>query len=146
MCIHLVTKLDELWFASDFHPGFMGLDLFVTRQDQSNVAESGNSGYFSSNRPGGTGEDDIYRFDKLAVSSEQFAKNDTSEQSPVTIHGSQETPLELNKVDTLENIFYDFDNWDIRDDTKPALDRRVQPPSFPETRRVGRHVHHWPGN
>ncbi|NQV02371.1 MAG: PD40 domain-containing protein [Bacteroidia bacterium] len=145
-----VTEQDELWFASDFHPGFGGLDLFVTRVKVENkmgtgkgigkesktgtttqvgmgigkwttphnpghplnssfddfsvwTDSTGNQGFFSSNRPGGLGSDDIYYFSKqaqsielraqLAVDSGQLAvgsrhSEDTSHRLPVTSHES----------------------------------------------------------
>lgn len=75
---------NELYFASDGRPGLGGLDIFVTKindndifDDIENVGEPINSkqddfgftidsknrnGFFSSNREGGQGLDDIYRF------------------------------------------------------------------------------------
>ena len=77
------TEKNELYFASDGHPGLGGLDVFVSkaRQDGSfkevlNVGEPLNSskddfgflfntntkiGYVTSNRDGGLGGDDIYK-------------------------------------------------------------------------------------
>ena len=81
---------NKLYFASDGWPGFGGLDLFVTTltkgtwsnpenlglplnssfDDFSLALDArGNKGFFSSNRPGGVGSDDIYackRLDKKA--------------------------------------------------------------------------------
>jgi len=72
-----------LYFASDGHPGYGGLDLFVSRKvngkwttPQNMLAPVNSSyddfsfaisddlkgGFFSSNRPGGKGNDDIYAF------------------------------------------------------------------------------------
>lgn len=70
-----------LYFASDGHPGFGGLDLFVARRQSGvtrieNLGEPMNSpkddfslylfradrGFFTSNREGGKGDDDIYTF------------------------------------------------------------------------------------
>nr|WP_288835009.1 OmpA family protein [uncultured Flavobacterium sp.] len=78
-----VTEKNELYFASDGHPGLGGMDVFVAkaRQDGSfkevlNVGEPLNSskddfallinpatkiGYVTSNRDGGLGGDDIYK-------------------------------------------------------------------------------------
>ncbi|MFL9830279.1 OmpA family protein [Flavobacterium sp. ST-87] len=78
-----ITEKNELYFASDGHPGLGGLDVFVSkaRQDGSfkdvlNVGEPLNSskddfgflfntntkiGYVTSNRDGGMGGDDIYK-------------------------------------------------------------------------------------
>ncbi len=75
-----------LFFASDGHPGFGGLDIFVCQLKDGkfgkvqNVGSPVNSskddfhfvlnpamkeGYFSSNREGGKGDDDIYHFNML---------------------------------------------------------------------------------
>jgi len=74
-------SIDEfLYFASDGHEGMGGLDIFRVDMTRANskprnmgfslnthkddfgiiLNEEGNKGYFSSNREGGTGDDDIY--------------------------------------------------------------------------------------
>lgn len=69
----------KLYFSSDYHPGFGGLDIFTSSRSNSswekpvNMGQPLNSssddfgliiyegnGYFSSNRPGGSGNDDLY--------------------------------------------------------------------------------------
>jgi outer membrane protein OmpA-like peptidoglycan-associated protein len=76
-----VSEDGKLYFSSDGHPSLGGLDLYVaTRSDNEIVVEhlgvpmnsisddfgismvDENHGYFSSNRPGGKGDDDIYYF------------------------------------------------------------------------------------
>ena len=78
-----VTSDNEIYFASDGHPGLGGLDVFVGKLDQSGVSniqnlgsdinspqddfgyiidENSKKGFFTSNRPGGQGSDDIYKF------------------------------------------------------------------------------------
>ncbi|NBL66119.1 OmpA family protein [Flavobacterium sp. NST-5] len=81
-----VSNENELYFASDGHPGLGGLDVFVTKILQNNIPDTQNVqnvgtpvngpmddfgyyintetrfGYFSSNRSEGKGYDDIYRF------------------------------------------------------------------------------------
>ncbi len=79
-----VTDDNEIYFASDGHPGLGGLDVFVgdidsdgTVSNIQNVGADVNSpkddfayfidpvsrlGYFSSNKDGGEGSDDIYKF------------------------------------------------------------------------------------
>lgn len=78
-----VTTSNMLYFASDGHLGLGGLDIFATQLEDArnscvvNIGEpinspaddfalvlggSGNSGYFTSNREGGMGSDDIYYF------------------------------------------------------------------------------------
>jgi peptidoglycan-associated lipoprotein len=76
------AKDGRLFFASDGHPGYGGLDLFTaTRKDGKIIVENlgtpmnsrfddfaltnseHKKGYFSSNREGGQGDDDIYYFE-----------------------------------------------------------------------------------
>jgi outer membrane protein OmpA-like peptidoglycan-associated protein len=93
-----------LYFASDGHPSLGGLDLFVaTKKGESTVVEnmgtginsvnddfglslkSATEGYFSSNRSGGKGDDDIYYFRdgkndprivKFNTTGQAFSKDD----------------------------------------------------------------------
>ncbi len=80
----MVTSEGELYFSSDGHPGLGGLDIFVSKAEKDgsykevlNVGEPLNSshddfgflinektrlGYITSNRDGGQGGDDIYKF------------------------------------------------------------------------------------
>ena len=81
-----ISDDNELYFASDGQPGIGGLDIFITRlpkdgslnfKDVLNLGEEANSikddfafiinfktkkGFLSSNRDGGQGSDDIYKF------------------------------------------------------------------------------------
>lgn len=79
-----ISEENELYFASDGHPGLGGLDIFVSQiaKDETfkkvkNIGESANSsnddfgflidsktkrGFLTSNREGGKGSDDIYQF------------------------------------------------------------------------------------
>ena len=87
---------ETLYFASDGHPGFGGLDIFLTQLADSTwlfpqqmgmpintsfddfsffISEDRGQGIFSSNRPGGLGSDDLYLFRRLPKSI----------QSPVSI-------------------------------------------------------------
>lgn len=91
-----ITPENELYFSTDGHPGLGGLDIFVAKQEKdgtykevTNLGEPLNSskddfgflidtktsiGYVSSNRDGGKGSDDIYKFKetkKLELQCEQ---------------------------------------------------------------------------
>ncbi|MFH6998865.1 OmpA family protein [Flavobacterium sp. FlaQc-57] len=78
-----VTDENEIYFASDGHPGLGGLDVFVGEIGQNGVSNIQNigadinspnddfayiidtksrKGFFSSNKEGGKGSDDIYKF------------------------------------------------------------------------------------
>jgi outer membrane protein OmpA-like peptidoglycan-associated protein/tetratricopeptide (TPR) repeat protein len=79
-----ITAKNELYFASDGHPGLGGLDIFISKmekdgtfKDVQNVGEPANCakddfaliidtttklGFLTSNREGGVGKDDIYKF------------------------------------------------------------------------------------
>jgi outer membrane protein OmpA-like peptidoglycan-associated protein len=77
-----IDAQNTFYFSSDWHPGLGGLDLFYTVLDDESVPvrnfgypvnssfddfglitySDGLRGYFSSNRPGGEGDDDIYEF------------------------------------------------------------------------------------
>jgi peptidoglycan-associated lipoprotein len=77
-----VSEDGKLYFSSDGHPGLGGLDLFVATRNEGKVKiknlgiplnssyddfalafRSPTSGFISSNREGGKGEDDIYYFE-----------------------------------------------------------------------------------
>lgn len=82
-----VSAENKLYFASDGHVGFGGLDIFVTDMKQENsfgqaynlgkpingpqddftfiIDTETEFGYFASNRKDGVGHDDIYRFKRL---------------------------------------------------------------------------------
>lgn len=81
-----ISSNNMLYFASDGHFGLGGLDIFKSEKLNSNyttpinlsnqinsnlddfafiIDEKNETGYFSSNRKGGIGDDDIYRFTQL---------------------------------------------------------------------------------
>lgn len=82
-------KTGKIYFSSDSHIGLGGLDIYYTTEKGPSVwtqpenlgapmnsshddfaimvQEDGNFGYFSSNRPGGAGRDDIYSFTRSGV-------------------------------------------------------------------------------
>lgn len=89
-----LSNEDILYFASDGHPGLGGLDIFATNSEKgepySSIINLGepintkeddfsfiinserNKGYFTSNRPGGVGNDDIYAFEVLEELAFEF--------------------------------------------------------------------------
>ncbi len=86
---------EKLYFASDGHLGFGGLDVFESELGRNGfeapnnlgkplnsnrddfayiVNEASQRGYFSSNREGGKGDDDLYSFQRLEETCEQTVK------------------------------------------------------------------------
>lgn len=235
---------DTLYFASDWHPGMGGLDIFKTWrmangawvpvQNLKPPINSGSDdfalvidrraslpegtiyrGYFSSNRPGGSGSDDIYQFERVTlppeleptepvavdykmilngyvlekifsetdnpdskllgrkplagaevkvyfgkktktftVGDDGFFSFELDENQEYVIHASKDGYLKgetlfstvgigkdpnnpvqtfevelvldkiyLNREIVLEDIYYDFDKWNIRPDARPTLDK-----------------------
>lgn len=98
-----------LYFASNGHAGLGGLDIFAAeasstglfagavnvgapvngpKDDFAFIIDAANKrGYFSSNRPGGVGDDDIYAFDMLAPLEQRFLC------TGVVIDDEYETPV-----------------------------------------------------
>ena len=97
-----ISADNKLYFASDGHPGLGGLDIFVTNvaaadnfKDIQNVGapvnssyddfgflvdSSSKSGFFTSNREGGKGSDDIYRFLETKTICSQVLKGIITDQ------------------------------------------------------------------
>jgi len=117
-----VTSENEIYFASDGHPGLGGLDVFVgqieengTVSDIQNLGNDINSpkddfayiidpvsrqGYFSSNKDGGMGSDDIYKFletKRLKCLQELYGVVTDSENG-VVLPGSKVTLYENQKI------------------------------------------------
>ncbi|KRB59179.1 OmpA family protein [Flavobacterium sp. Root186] len=132
-----IASENEIYFASDGHPGLGGLDVFVgkiqsngTITDIQNVGADINSpkddfayiidpvsrrGYFSSNKDGGQGSDDIYKFleTKKIQCIQSLNGVITDSETGIVL---PETKLSLYKNGTLLNTgisdpegFYSFD-------------------------------------
>jgi len=118
-----VRENDEFYFASSGHIGIGGLDIFRMTEDEEgktlveNMKSPVNSpaddfaivfegkkdkGYFSSTRPGGRGNDDIYSFylPPLVFTLQGTVKNESTEnpirEAKVKLVGSDGTSLETN--------------------------------------------------
>lgn len=112
-----VTDDNELYFSSDGHPGLGGLDVFICKIEKGkwykkvlNVGETLNSskddfgflinsttklGYFTSNRDGGAGKDDIYKFKEIKKiqypCDQSLAGKVTDKVSGIVLAGSKVT-------------------------------------------------------
>lgn len=120
-----------LYFASDGHLGLGGLDIFSAVETEPMIYEVLNlaapintskddfgyiidptesTGYFSSNRPGGQGDDDIYWFkkEKLKVTGEVKDIADGSIMKEVEVILTNKDGEELDKFITTENGDFEF--------------------------------------
>ena len=117
-----VTSENEIYFASDGHPGLGGLDVFVGQIENngtiSNIQNLGNDvnspkddfaysidplsrqGYFSSNKDGGQGSDDIYKFTEIRQLKclQELNGVITDSQSGVVLPGTELTLYENQKI------------------------------------------------
>ncbi|MGH2667057.1 OmpA family protein [Flavobacterium sp.] len=109
-----ISADNELYFASDGHPGLGGLDVFVSKigngnrfEEVKNIGEPINgpqddfallidsksqSGFFSSNRKDGQGYDDIYRFNEVrpvVVCEQSLSGTITDQETRVVLPGSK---------------------------------------------------------
>ncbi|QLE01070.1 OmpA family protein [Galbibacter sp. BG1] len=114
------SKEGVLYFSSDGHPGMGGLDLFAAKLDSDfnvvaiknlgaginsidddfsiSVSEDGKSGYFASNREGGMGNDDIYRFTKNCVN---FVSGNVVNRKGEAIEGAKIATVVDNQLTTV---------------------------------------------
>ncbi len=130
----MLTSNGELYFASDGHPGLGGLDIFVAKMDIDgnfgepvNIGEPVNSsyddfaflindssrlGYFTSNREGGKGGDDIYKFKelkKLVTKCEQdLAGVVTDKETGLPLYNAKVSLLDVD-FKTLKDVESDKD-------------------------------------
>ncbi|MNS10107.1 Photosystem I chlorophyll a apoprotein A2 [compost metagenome] len=111
-----VSADNELYFASDGRPGLGGLDVFVSKinddgsygdvqnvgapinggqDDFAMMIDSENkNGYFTSNRDGGHGYDDIYRFTEIRkLNCEQTLAGDINDSETLTFLGGTKVTL-----------------------------------------------------
>jgi outer membrane protein OmpA-like peptidoglycan-associated protein len=124
---------DVLYFSSYGHPGFGGFDIFYSQIDEDGsygapinmgapinssaddfgfvIDENYNQGFFSSSRPGGKGEDDIYSF-RVVPKTFQVEGIVTDKQSGEAVAGLQIIFYDDNdnyyEVTTNQQGYYDL--------------------------------------
>ncbi len=148
-----ISQSGDLYFASEGHPGFGGLDIFrvlyaadgsiyrlqnmgapvnSNKDDFGIVLDAtGQGGYFSSDRDGGPGGDDIFRFDKL-LCSRTIAGSLTDARSGEPVGGAQITLFKVRdssrvaREQSLGNGAYFFEDTDCYTD----YSLRVEAPGY----------------
>ena len=130
-----------LYFASKGLPGMGGYDIYKAKGGKSQwgipvnlkypinttsddfylFTNDGSSGYFSSNRDGGKGSDDIYSFSPVSIDSIPL-NHITKNSIPVT---PPEIIVKQQPAFVLNNIYYDLDKSNIRPDAAIELDKLV---------------------
>lgn len=76
------------------------------------------TGYFVSNRPGGSGNDDIYKV--------VFETEPEVVEAPKKIEDLEPEKVEVGQKFLLDNIYYDFDKWDILPESETELDKLIK--------------------
>ncbi|AOW09042.1 OmpA family protein [Flavobacterium gilvum] len=137
-----ISGENELYFASDGHPGLGGLDVFIAKpkkeggfENPINVGEPVNSssddfaflidtktkmGFFSSNRAAGVGNDDIYKLKEYKPIAEECTQNiygritDVSTGEPVSaaVILYDSKGVFVREVQTKADGLYDFGTVD----------------------------------
>jgi outer membrane protein OmpA-like peptidoglycan-associated protein len=132
---------DNLFYSSKGLPGMGGFDLFEAKGVKANwekpvhlpypvnstsddlwyISKDGASGYFSSNRENGQGDDDIYSF--------SYKQPVIIAEKPKTVVPDNKSSIpekvETGKTFILSNIYYDLDKSNIRYDAAVELDKLV---------------------
>lgn len=127
-----VNDENELYFASDGHPGLGGLDVFVSKLNPNgsyskvqNVGSDVNSpqddfaywidtksrkGFFTSNKQDGKGFDDIYKFLELRrLSCEQILYGQITDLESKVIIPNAKVSLFDNELHPISNVLSDAD-------------------------------------
>ena len=131
---------DILYYASKGLPGMGGFDIFSARGGGNNwtspvncrypvnstaddfyfLTRDGLSGYFSSNRAGGSGGDDIYSFQYQPMAVPVIAKPMLPAAPLIPQKVAEFTPESLHAI-----IYYDLDKADIRPDAAAILGKLI---------------------
>lgn len=149
-----ITDENEMYFASDGQPGLGGFDIFVTKinpdgtfTDVQNVGESVNSakddfaylidtktrkGFFSSNRSGGQGSDDIYQFlETKRLRCEQELYGEVTDESTKELLPNTMISLYNKQFDLLNTIVSDSKgNYSLQVDCDQDYYVRAEKPEY----------------
>lgn len=131
-----VSDDNYLYFSSDYHSGLGGVDIFKTslsvngfKNAIENIgypinspfddfcyfkSDGSDDGFFSSNRPGGIGKDDIYHFKKIMKSEDQIKIDNLSvtdkdtqgniENLTISVYDKNHQLLKVYEADSVKNF------------------------------------------
>ena len=125
-----VTNDGELYFATDGHPGLGGLDVFVSKINGENsysepinvgspvnektddfafvIDTKSRTGYFTSNRDGGMGFDDIYKFrETKRIICEQSLEGVVTDETTGAILAGAELVLSDSRFTEIKKVYAD---------------------------------------
>jgi outer membrane protein OmpA-like peptidoglycan-associated protein/tetratricopeptide (TPR) repeat protein len=125
-----ITTENELYYATDGRPGLGGLDVFVTKiENDGSLSESQNvgapinsktddfallidtksrTGFFTSNREGGKGYDDIYKFSETRkLTCEQELSGVVTDQDTGAVLPNTQVVLLDSKFKELQRVYSD---------------------------------------
>lgn len=127
-----ISKENILYFSSNGHLGLGGLDIYSfdfktntlknlgdkinSSQDDFSIFIDDKYGFLSSNRIGGNGFDDIYKF-SIIEEGQITQKKEIATKFPVEIGN------DLAKKIALKPIYFDLNKWDIRTDASLEIDK-----------------------
>ncbi len=136
-----ISANNNLYFSSDGHVGFGGLDIFVipsfVKEEQNRILNMGKpvnsngddfafiindktrKGYFSSNRNNGKGGDDIYALTDISAWKKLEPKIEKEDVSEIKKGDDLAKKLKLNP------IYFDLDKSFIRPDAAIELDKII---------------------
>ncbi len=132
-----ISKDNELFFSSDGHFGMGGLDVFVTEINSEGsfdkplnvgspinslkddfgifVADGNRKGFFSSNRDGGQGSDDIYKFIVKPIFDEIEEVLPPTIVRTILLNGTVNDAVNLENLQDVEVTLYDLETNKILD-------------------------------
>ncbi len=129
-----------LYFSSNGHAGMGGLDIYYANKENNKWGKPTNvgypvnsakddfgltitgdksSGYFSSNRLGGFGSDDIYYF----ASSDATAAESTPQQATMAFGQPDFTNLVINNMVGMESVNFKAGDWKLTKKAERELDK-----------------------
>ena len=156
-----IDEKGNLYFSSNYHPGFGGMDIFIaynnngewskvenlkspfnsSKDDLGYIQINAQTGYFTSNREGGKGRDDIYSYSIIPFSDKSFYKNVSGNYSSETkgIHNKKMVLLIGNDVIirtsvTDENGNFEFDNIPSVNEYNILIDEKAE--NIPENGEI----------